>query len=178
MSDINMTADSLMAVMDPPTYTGNDFTPGNDVTVVGKKQKINLGVEITGAGLVDLGNIAFIEAGALKVISPGVFAGAHWTISYYAESFGPGSNDVVLGTKDDYLIWSAVVTKLSQKETTAQIDLTNIQDAGGGGAGQIKPGIYKITAVVEWTKSDDPATTAVPGHSAFIEGGTFEIFDE
>jgi hypothetical protein len=179
MSDINMTAGSLVAVKDPPTYTGNDFTPGNDITVVGKKRTINLGVEITGDGFSDLASISYLDnLGNHKVKDSGVRAGAQWTVSYYAESFGPGSNDVVLGTKYDYLDYNVTPTKISQEETTAKIDLTNVKDVGSGVAGQIKPGIYKITAVVEWKKSDVDAEAAVPGHSAFIEGGTFEVFDE
>jgi hypothetical protein len=184
---IEITKDSLMAVLDPPQFTADDnFEPSKEVTVIGRKQKINLGLEITGSGLAVLHMMIFTQAPVAPSIVPTArekstaasgLAGPRWTVSYFAESFGPGSNDVVLGTKRDFLDFNGNATKISQKETTAQVDLAKVRDADGNEV-EIKPGIYKLTAVLEWSKSEVPALSSLPGFAAFIEGGTFQVIEE
>ena len=61
MTDITMVADSLKVVKDPAEFDGDNFKAGTEKTVVGKNEKINLGLEITGAGLVALQQVLFLK---------------------------------------------------------------------------------------------------------------------
>ena len=185
-NQIEITKDSLMAVLDPPQFTDGNFTPGKEVSVIGRKQKIDLGLEITGSGLAMLQMMIFTQAPVAPSTIPTLrekseaasgLAGPRWTVSYFAESFGPGSNDVVLGTKRGFLDFNGNATKINQEETAAQIDLAKVRDADGNEV-EIKPGIYKLTAVLEWSKSEVPALASLPGYAAFIEGGTFQVIEE
>ena len=176
-TDVQMT--NIGIAKDPATYDANhEFTNAGE-TVVSNKDKINLGVDISGTGVKNMNPLFFVETatGTIHKVG-GVATGPKFVVEYYAESFGPGSNDVLLGTKEGFLVRPTATTsgteKLSQEDTTAQINLQSVT-VGGVAAKPIDPSVYKLTAVVKWFSDDAP--TSIPGHAAFIELlGAFEVF--
>lgn len=84
---------------------------------------------------------------------PGVPGGAPWEIHYYAESMGPGGNDVDLGSVSGNMNAS---DSYSSPATTQTVT-----------AGTLSAGIYRIACVVTFPTQ--------PGLVAFFEGTVIQV---
>ncbi len=79
--------------------------------------------------------------------------GAAWNIHYYAESMGPGLNDVDFGVKSGNMTAADLYTAPA---TTLAVP-----------AGTLTPGIYRIACVIQFP--------TMPGLVGFFEGAVIEV---